>query len=391
MKTIAVFFGGQSVEHDVSIISALSAVIKPLKTLKDYEVLPIYIAKDGTWYSDDVLTDVVSYQNGKIDEFMRSAAPVSVEIGGGLTVIKSSKFAGRKAYKKIDIAFPVMHGTNGEDGALMGLLQMAGIPYVGCGLAASAIAMDKVTAKLMAEAHKIATPKMQFFSTEDYAVRMSDWHAAIKKQLTFPLFVKPATLGSSIGITRVENEKELTNAIEVAMHYDSKIIVEEAVPNLIEVTVPIIGNDELTPALVEQPADPNDGVFDFESKYMNQGKGGGKKMGGGKTQGAQGYSHLPAKISDKLYEEALRVAKVCYKAVGCEGIARIDLLIDSKKDIVYFNEINPLPGSLYAHNWAASGISNVDLVKRLIVLAEDRHLRTAQRQTVFSTNFLKQF
>ena len=390
MKTIAVIFGSRSAEHDISIVTALSAIIKPLEATKQYKVEAVYIAKDGSWYWDEKLKDIKLYQSGDIDDFMRKSPKVQLQFDGGLTLVKSSQFAGRKAYKKIDVVFPATHGTHGEDGELMGLLEMANVPYVGCDVPSSAIAMDKVLTKLIAEAYKIPTPKMQFFTKSDYSNNMDAWNKTVLTALKMPLFVKPARLGSSIGITKVENERELSNAIEVALHYDDKAVVEEAVANLVEVTVPIMGNDDLIPAMVEQPISPEDGVFDFNTKYMNQGKGGGKKMGGAKS-GAQGYSKIPAQISQKLYTKSLETAKAVYRAVGCQGIARIDLLIDEKAGIVYFNEINPLPGSLYSHNWRASGVSNVDLVTKLVALAEERWNAKQKLTTTFSTNFLKQF
>ncbi|MCA9323739.1 D-alanine--D-alanine ligase [Candidatus Saccharibacteria bacterium] len=389
MKTIAVIFGSRSAEHDISIVTALSAIIKPLEATKKYKIEAVYIAKDGSWYWDEKLKDIKLYQSGAIDEFMRKAPKVQLQFDNGLTLVKSSQFAGRKAYKKIDVVFPATHGTHGEDGELMGLLEMANVPYVGCDVPSSAVAMDKVLSKLQTQAYGIVSPKMKFFTKSEYSENVEGWLKAIKTDLKMPLFVKPARLGSSIGITRVENEKELVNAIEVALHYDEKALVEEAVANLIEVTVPIIGNDELIPASVEQPLPKDDGVFDFETKYMNQGKG-GKKMSGGKA-GAQGYSKIPADISKDLYDKSLETALGVYKAVGCQGIARIDLLIDSKAKKVYFNEINPLPGSLYNHNWRASGWSNVDLVTRLVDLAEERWNAKQKLTTTFSTNFLKQF
>ena len=390
MKTIAVIFGSRSAEHDISIITALSAIIKPLEASKQYKVEAVYISKDGSWYWDDKLKDIKLYQTGEIDEFMRKSPKVQLQFDGGLTLVKSSQFAGRKAYKKIDVVFPATHGTHGEDGELMGLLEMANVPYVGCGVAASVIAMDKVLSKQVAKTNQILTPETVYFPRSDYNKYHDDILKTIKKNLKMPVFVKPASLGSSIGITKVETERELVNALEVAFHYDDKVLVEEGVQNLIEVTVPIMGNDDLTPAMVEQPISPEDGVFDFDTKYMNQGKGGGKKMGGSKS-GAQGYSKIPAQISPELYAKSLETAQEVYKAVGCQGIARIDLLIDEKAGIVYFNEINPLPGSLYSHNWRASGVSNVDLVTKLVSLAEERWNAKQKLTTTFSTNFLKQF
>ncbi len=387
MKTVAVIFGSRSAEHDISIVTALSAIIKPLEATKKYKVESVYISKDGSWFWDDKLKDIKLYQSSAIDEFMRKAPKVQLQFDDGLTLVKSSQFAGRKAYKKIDIVFPATHGTHGEDGELMGLLEMANVPYVGCDVPSSAIAMDKVLSRQIADVNEIPVPKYEYLQASTFHQKGAEVVKDLEKSLKYPLFVKPARLGSSIGISHVKNSRELVNAIEVALHYDSKAIIEEAVQNLVEVTVPIIGNDELTYASAEQPLSKEDGVFDFDTKYMNQGKG-GKKMGS--KSGAQGYSKIPADISDALTKESLRVAGAVYRSVGCKGIARIDLLIDSKTKKVFFNEINPLPGSLYNHNWRASGISNVDLVNRLVDLAEDSWKEKQKLTTTFSTNFLKQ-
>jgi D-alanine-D-alanine ligase len=391
MKTIAVIFGSRSAEHDISIITALSAIIKPLELTKNYKVEAVYIGKDGSWYWDEKLKDIKLYQTGDIDDFMRKAPKVQLQLDNGLTLVKSSQFAGRKAYKKIDIVFPATHGSHGEDGELMGLLEMANVPYVGCDVASSAIAMDKVLSKQIAEVNDIPTPKYEFLYSNTYAEKGTFIISELSKNLKYPLFVKPARLGSSIGISRVETERELTNAIEVATHYDVKVVIEEAVQNLVEVTVPILGNrsSPLKYGLVEEPLNKEGGIFDFDTKYMNQGKG-GKKMGA-KTSGSQGYSRLPADIPEALYEEALQVASSIYRAIGCEGIARVDLLIDKKAKKVYFNEINPMPGSLYTHNWRASGVSSVDLVSKLVELAEERWVEKQKLTTTFSTNFIKQF
>lgn len=383
-KTIAVFFGGQSTEHDISIITALSAVIKPLELTKKYTVVPVYIAKNGAWFSDEKLKDIALYRGKGIADFCAKAKPVSVVFDGGMILHKVG--LGNKD-TRIDIAFPAMHGPNGEDGSLMGLLRMAGIPFVGSDMAASVIAMDKVLTKQVAQANDIPTSKFIFFSKAQFEAGHDIIVKKVTDSLTFPQFVKPAHLGSSIGITKVTNDTELLNAIEVAAYYDDKIIVEEAVGNLTEVTVPIIGNDTLQPGLVERPLPHGDNFFDFDTKYMS----GGKKGGGAKQSGAQGYSELPAQLSQKLYGASLAVAQKVYSVVGCEGIARIDLLIDTKAGIVYFNEINPLPGDLYAHNWRAAGIAPVELVSRLVDLAEERFAKTQAIETTFSSNFLSQF
>jgi len=205
-------------------------------------------------------------------------------------------------------------------------------------------------------------------------------------KLKYPMFVKPVHLGSSIAISKVNNRQELINAIEVAVFYDSKVIVEEAVNNLVEVTVPIIGNDDIIAANVEEP-DQGDKFFDFDTKYMRQ----GKTKVNSTNKGAQGYSHIPARISDDLIKQSISIAKKVYKAIGCSGITRIDLLIDSKTKDIYFNEANPLPGSLSMHNWKTVGISNIELVERLINYAKERFEQKQKLNTTFSTNFLKQF
>jgi D-alanine-D-alanine ligase len=388
MKTVAVIFGGRSTEHDVSVVTALASIIKPLELTKQYKVEAVYIAKDGAWYWDEKLKDINLFSTGNIKDFLHRTHPVSVQMDGGLTLVKSSGIAGRKTSRKIDVVFPAMHGTYGEDGSLMGLLRMANVPFVGCDMDASVLAMDKVLSKLMAEAHGIPITKMQFADKAGYAMRPSGFLQAIESKLNFPLFVKPAHLGSSIGISRVQNRKELENALEVAFHYDEKVLVEEEVSNLIEVTLPIIGNDEPRPALLERPLTKPEDFFDFETKYMQGGKKGGQKSG---TKGAQGYSEVPAKLEESLYEKAEQTGLAVYKALGCSGIARVDMLIDGKSKTVYFNEVNPLPGGLYEHNWRAAGIPSVELVQTLIRLAEERWANRQQQNTVFSTNYLQQF
>jgi D-alanine-D-alanine ligase len=385
METIAVIFGGRSAEHDVSIVTALASIIKPLELTKKYRIEAVYIAKDGAWYWDEKLKDISLFTSGHIKEYLHKASPASVEFSGGMTLVKSSGIAGRKTARKIDLVFPAMHGTYGEDGALMGLLDMAGVAYVGCGLSAAAVAMDKTLAKEVAVANNIPVSKFLTFSKADLEREPQKALGAITKALTYPLFVKPAHLGSSIGISRVKADTELRNALEVAAHYDDKIIVEEEVSNLIEVTLPVIGNEQLTPAYLEQPLTKPEDFFDFDTKYMQ----GGKK-GKGKA-GAQGYSTLPADLPKELYDKAEETGLRVYKALGCAGIARIDMLIDSKAKKVYFNEANPLPGDLYAHNWRATGISNVELVQQLIALAKDRFSARQALTTAFTTNYLQQF
>ncbi len=387
METIAVIFGGRTAEHDISIITAIASIIKPLELIGKYQVEPVYIAKDGAWYWDKQLKDIHLYSSGKIQSFISRNKPISVNFNGGMTLVKGSSIGHQKRCK-IDVVFPSMHGTYGEDGDLMGLLEMAGVAYVGCGVSASAIAMDKVLSKQIAMANGIHTTEYLAFSASIINNELIPSVSKIEEKLHYPLFVKPAHLGSSIGISRVTNTEELKNGLEVAAHYDDSVLVEEEVQNLIEVTLPIIGNELPIPALLEQPLTKAEDFFDFDTKYL---RGGKKGENTGKTKGAQGYSILPADLPKKLYDAAEQVGLSVYKALGCSGIARVDMLIDSKSGKIYFNEVNPLPGSLYAHNWRRVGISSVELVEKLVSFGKERYAKQLALTTTFSTNFLQQF
>ncbi len=386
METVAVIFGGRSAEHDVSIVTALASIIKPLELTKKYRVEAVYIAKDGAWYWDEKLKDIKLFTSGNIQDYLHRTQPASVQFDGGMTLIKASGIAGRKQSRKVNVVFPAMHGTYGEDGALMGLLDMAGIPYVGCGVSAAAIAMDKVLAKQVAVANNIPVSNFLAFTKASLEREPLKAVKSIVKTLKYPLFVKPAHLGSSIGISRVTTDTELRNALEVAAHYDDRVIVEEAVNNLIEVTLPIMGNSQPQPALLERPMTKPEDFFDFDTKYLQ----GGKKGKGG-TKGAQGYSKIPADLPKELYAKAEAVGLSVYKALGCSGVSRVDMLIDEKTGQVYFNEANPLPGDLYAHNWNRAGVSNVELVQKLIGFAKERHTERQGLTTSFNTNYLQQF
>ncbi len=379
-KKVAVFFGGKSTEHDISIVTAISSVIKPLELSQKYDVIPVYISKDGSWYVDEKLKDISLFRGPGLNDFLKKSKKVSVLFDNGLTLIKSGI---RNEKIHIDVAFPAMHGTYGEDGSLMGLLRMAGVPAVGCDMDASVVAMDKVLAKQVVLAQGIATPKFISFSKSEFSdVTIKN----IQISLKLPLFIKPAHLGSSIGISKVTKYDDLQNAIEVALHYDDKVLVEEGVENLIEVTLPIMGNESPVPALLERPLTKDEGFFDFDKKYINEGgeKGSGKK-------GAQGYSELPAKLDKALYDNAVNVALNAYKAVGCRGLSRVDLLIDGKTNKIYFNELNPLPGDLYSHNWRAAGVSKIELVDKLVQYAIEAYESNAAIENTFDTNYLQQF
>lgn len=379
MKTVAVIFGGRSAEHEVSVVTAHIPIMQALKAAGGYNIVPVYISEEGDWYSDKAFIDLAYFQQAGWRTAVSKLKKLDVSVNGGLTLV----WPGLKSKRQqINLVFPSMHGTYGEDGSLMGLLRLANVPFVGCDMAASAVAMDKVLTKQVAEAAGIAGVKYAWFSKAEFAADRTACLAKLK-DLKYPLFVKPPHLGSSIAITKVDKEKDLENAIEVALHYDDKCLVEEGVQNLIEVTVPImLSESEHWLGLVERP---NAEFFDFETKYISAG---GKK--GGKTSGVNsGYSELPAKLDSKLYMECEEVAVTTARALGLYGISRVDLLIDGKTKQVYMNEVNTLPGSLYAHNWKEAGFSAVELVQKLIELAEQRAETNKNQHMVFNSTILQ--
>jgi len=374
-KTIAVIFGGQSTEHDVSIITAHIPIIESLIATGKYDVWPIYIIKDGSWYCDKAMNELSFFKQKDFETQLIKQKKIQLLFDNGLKVIWPG-FS--KKQLTIDLVFPAMHGTNGEDGSLMGLLRMANIPFVGCDLFASATAMDKVITKQILSAEGIPVVPYVWFTKFEWNDGKSKMMEKTKK-LSWPLFVKPVHLGSSIGISKVRNESELENAIEVAFHYDEKVLVEEGVENLIEITLPIIGNDVCRLAEIERPLNKTD-FFDFKDKYLS----GGKKSGGANSE----YSEIPANIDQKLQEQVKDFGRRTYHTLGCSGIARVDFLVDSVSGKVYVNEVNTLPGSLYCHNWRKSGLSNVDLVTTLVTLAEERFAAGRGLVKVFNSDIL---
>lgn len=375
-KTIAVVFGGRSVEHDVSIITAHIPIIQSLLAVGNFEVWPIYIAKDGSWYSSQSMNDLAYFKDENFEEQLIKQKKIQLLFDQGLKII----WPGFKSKQvKIDVVFSAMHGTFGEDGSLAGLLRMANIPFVGCDLTASAIAMDKALTKQILTSEGIPVVDYVWFTKTDWQVNEKDWQQKIT-QLGWPLFVKPVHLGSSIAITKVRKKPELINAIEVAFHYDDKVLVEKSVENLIEVTLPIMGNKDLQLGAVERPLNKTE-FFDFNDKYLSS----SKKGGGVNNQSSQ----IPAKIDKEVAKKVEDLGKKTFRAIGCSGIARVDFLIDSKIGQIYVNEVNVLPGSLYHHNWKTAGISGIELITRLITLAEERFEEQQKITYTFKSEILK--
>ena len=377
MQSIAVVFGGKSAEHDVSIITGHTPIIDTLLASGKFDVWPIYISKEGKWYCDKRMNDISFFKNPGYEDEIKGWKPIELSFTGGLTLHWPGMFG---KSQKIDVVFPAMHGTYGEDGSLMGPLRMANVPFVGCDMAASAVAMDKVFTKQVCEAEGLPVVPYVWFTK-------AQWHKEKKrlieniKKLSWPVFVKPVHLGSSIAITKVKNVEMLENDIEVALHYDNKVLVEEGIEPLIEVTLPLMGNDDLTFAYVERPLNKTE-MFDFNDKYLSSGKKGG---GGVNSQ----YSEIPANIGDELTEEIKELGKKVYRTLGCSGIARVDFLIHAETKKVYVNEVNTLPGSLYHHNWKKAGISNMDLALGLVDLAEKRFAEQKKTTFAFKSNILQ--
>src|SRR3989344_1966986 len=381
-KNIAVFFGGRSTEHDVSIITAHTPVIESLLAAQQYEVWPVYIGKDGSWYSDQRMNDLAYFKRDGWESDLAHHKKVQILFDNGLTLVWPG-FLPKNV--RVDIAFPAMHGTYGEDGSLMGLLRMANVPFVGCDLFASAVAMDKVLTKQILKAEGVPVVSDVWFTKEDWESKREGYLHKIKN-LRYPLFIKPVHLGSSIGITKInplaDQEKNLINAIEVALHYDEKVLVEEGVENLVEVTLPIMGNDEPILASIERPLNKTE-FFDFQDKYLS----GSKKVGGVNNN----YSEKPANIEPSLAEKVKELGEKTYKILGCSGIARVDFLIDSVLNQVFVNEVNTLPGSLYQHNWKKSGVSNIDLVEKLLSLAEEKFTGNSVIELDFHSSILEKY
>ncbi|MCL5666382.1 MAG: D-alanine--D-alanine ligase [Patescibacteria group bacterium] len=383
-KNIGVFFGSGSPEHDVSIITA-QLIISGLKKL-NYQVTPIYITKQGRWMLGEELGSLKLFSDpgAKVEQEKRFYEYyLDLEESFGKMVFRRKGLMSRTI--SVDLAFPAFHGSYGEDGTIQGLFEMFGIPYVGCDVPSSAIAMDKALTKQMYQVHNIPTTKFIYFFKQDWERDRQSIINQIKNDLRWPVFVKPVHLGSSIGIAKVKDQdlKDLEFRLEVALHYDNKVLVEEGVENLMDVTCCIIGNSEtgLKASLLQESVFSSD-LFDFEEKYL--------KEGGAQLGKAQNGLVIPARLNDQVTEEIQETAKQVYKILGCSGIARVDFLFDKQAQKFFSNEVNPLPGTLYNHLWKASGVELDQLLQELVKLAEEKYKQKRSVNFTFESNILKQ-
>jgi len=372
---IGVFFGSRSPEHDVSIITG-EFIISGLKKL-NYDVTPVYLDKKGRWFLSDELNKLSFFKDGGDLDKLKSYY-LDLEKSQGKMVFKQKGMFGKKIV--IDLAFPAFHGQNGEDGTIQGLFELCNLPYVGCDVASSAITMDKVLTKELYLAHNITTTKFVSFSAYDFQNKKEKIMQKIS-ELNYPLFIKPVRLGSSIGITKAKDRQELENAIEVAMHYENKILVEEGVNDLVDVTCAVLGNEN-PQASVLQESVFNAELFSYEDKYLEE--------GGAQLGNAEDKLKIPARLPDEVAKKTQEMAVKIFKLFGCSGTARVDFLYNKKSGVMYANEINALPGTLYHHLWKKSGVEFETLLKKLIELAQEKYDEKKNLTSSFESAILQQ-
>ncbi|MFA5318569.1 MAG: D-alanine--D-alanine ligase family protein [Patescibacteria group bacterium] len=372
---IGVFFGSRSPEHDVSIITG-EFIISGLKKL-NYEVAPVYLDKQGRWFLSDELSKLSFFKDGG-DLSKLKPYYLDLEKSIGKMVFKQKGMMGKEII--IDLAFPAFHGQNGEDGTIQGLFELCNIPYVGCDVASSAITMDKVLTKEFYLAHNIKTTKFISFSAHDFASAKEKILQKIS-ELKYPLFIKPARLGSSIGIAKAKNQQELEQGIEVSLHYENKILVEEGVEDLMDVTCAVLGNENPRASVLQESLF-NEDLFSYEDKYLEE--------GGAQLGNAEDKLKIPARLDQNITKQTQELAVKIYKLFGCSGISRVDFLYDKKANIMYANEINTLPGTLYHHLWQKSGVEFEELLKELINLAQEKYTDKQKLTSSFESEILKQ-
>ncbi len=347
---VGVLFGGRSGEHEVSLVSAAS-VIRALDPEK-YDVVPIGISKDGHWL-------VGRGAQQLLPEVLRSGERVVLPPDPTAAALMPFASAPGKSSVRVDVIFPVLHGTYGEDGTVQGLLELAGLPYVGAGVLASSVGMDKDVQKRLFDYAKIPIVSFLAFSRYEWEHQRKKVAGAIAKKFQFPVFVKPATLGSSVGMTRVKSAGELPGAMDFAAEYALKVIVERAV-NAREIEVAVLGNDEIK-ASVPGEIVPHREFYDYTAKYLEDG-----------TQ-----LLIPAKLTGAQVKKFQEYAVRAFRAIEGTGMARCDFFLERKTGKIYVNELNTIPGftpiSMYPKLWEASGLAYPKLIDRLIELALELH------------------
>ncbi len=397
---LGVFFGGDSVEHEISVIT-MSQAISSLNPEK-YEIVPIYIAKNGVMYTGDDLLDLYSFKD--MDVLLKRCYKVSVvNDGKSVKVMKCpAPWIGKRVINTIDIAFPIVHGTNCEDGTIAGFLNLLKIPVVGPDIMASSIGMDKILQKKVLRDSGIPVVDFVSFYSNQYIKDEEKVLNDIEDELEYPMIVKPGNLGSSVGIRKAKNKIDLQESIEFAMEFADRIIVEKAVEDLKEINCSVIGNlTESETSVCEEPFF-SDEILSYTDKYIGNGKSKGGTIGGGKgstikfgqkncaSKSNSQFSNkkIPAEISKEKTEEIQELAREVFKILGCSGVARVDFLIDNKTDNVYVNEINTIPGALSYYLWEATGKSFENELDQIIDIAIKRHRDKEKLTFSYNQNIL---
>ncbi|MDQ7040651.1 MAG: D-alanine--D-alanine ligase family protein [Rhodothermus sp.] len=390
---VGVVFGGVSPEHEVSVITGLQAAAALDRAR--YEVVPLYIAKDGSWYTGSILLELEAYQD--LDALRQAAIPVrfAPAVHGRLLLVEARprRWPWQRARRYlVDVVLLALHGGEGENGGVQGLCETLNVPYTGSGVLGSSLGMDKVLSKLLCREQGIPVVDFRWFREADWADHEEAWLDRLEAELGYPMVVKPARLGSSIGIQRVEDRAALDAAIEEAFRYDEKVVVERAVRQLREVNCAVLGDpSEARPSVLEEPVRSGQtSLLTFQDKYM---RGGGKSgWQGRKQQMSQGMASLDRIIPAPLDETKTRViqemAVRVFQLFECAGVARIDFLLDDETGQVYFNEINTIPGSFSFYLWEPAGVPFNALMDELIRLAQKRHREKNGRVRSYDVNLL---
>ena len=379
---VGVIFGGESVEHEVSIISALQAINNIDKN--KYIVVPIYISKDKVWYTGKDLCDISIYND--LDKVKKNSKSVSLcKVDNEYCLLQTQGLL-NKIVDKIDIAFPIVHGQNVEDGSLAGYLETVGIPYVGPNVLGASLGQDKVVMKQVFESSNIPVVDYVWFYENDYINDEEKYLRDIKK-LEYPVLVKPASLGSSVGINFVKDENEIKDAINEAFTYDDKIVVEKAVENLIEVNCSVLGDKNMQSTSVIEQVLSNNQILTYEDKYI-----GDSKKSGVKSKGMASTNRIiPARINKELAHSVSNISKDVFKVLNLSGVCRIDFLINSKTNDIFVNEPNTIPGSLSYYLWEKSNIKYSELLDRLISISIKNYKDRRKKVFSFDTNILKNY
>lgn len=400
---VGVFFGGKSVEHEISVIT-MNQAINSLDPEK-YDIVPIYISKTGEMYTGDDLLDLYSFRDMEV--LLKRCYRVSViRNGKQVQVVRTpSPVIGKRVLNTIDVAFPIVHGTNCEDGTVAGFLNLLDLPYVGPDIMASAIGMDKILQKKVLRESGIPVVDYVPFYAMDYIKDEEPILKEIEEKLEYPVIVKPGNLGSSVGIKKASNKAELEEAIEFSMEFADRIIVEQAVTDLKEINCAVLGNlSDSEVSVCEEPLF-TDEILSYTDKYIGDGKtkGGtiaGGKVAGGKFAGAKGGAKsgnssnsfankkIPADLTKEQEEEVKRLTKEVFKTLGCSGFARVDFLVDNKTGKIYANEINTIPGALSFYLWEATGKSFEEQLNKAIDIALKRYKERENLTFSYDQNIL---